>query len=72
MPPYVHMQMQLLSSAGMLPNMTLGTPGAHGAGVTGTQGIGVSTPDAAAVAVATAGLEGVMHMPNDMMLTIGL
>ena len=40
-------------------------------GVTGTQGIGVSTPDAAAVADATAGLEGVMHMPNDMMLTKG-
>jgi hypothetical protein len=33
------------------------------------QGTGVSTPAAAVVAVATAGFEGVMHMPNGMMLT---
>jgi hypothetical protein len=65
------MQVQVLSSAGMLPRITLGTPGIHGAGVTGTQGTGVSTPAAAVVAVATAGFEGVMHMPNGLMLTIG-
>lgn len=70
-PPQVHMQVQVLSSAGMLPRITLGTPGIHGAGVTGTQGTGVSTPAAAVVAVATAGFEGVMHMPNGLMLTIG-
>jgi hypothetical protein len=49
----------------------LGTPGAHGAGVAGTQGIGVSTPSAAAVAAATVGFAGDEHMPNDMMLTNG-
>jgi hypothetical protein len=35
-------------------------------------GIGVSTPMAAAVAAATAGFAGDMHMPNGMMLTMGL
>jgi hypothetical protein len=34
--------------------------------------IGVSTPIAAAVAVATVGLARLMHAPNVMMLTIGL
>jgi hypothetical protein len=34
-------------------------------------GIGVSTPKAAAVAAATSGFDGVMHMPNGMILTIG-
>jgi len=46
-------------------------PVIHGAGVTGMQGMGVNTPKAAAVAAATAGLLGVMHMPNGIMLTIG-
>jgi hypothetical protein len=35
------------------------------------QGIGVSTPNAAAVAAATAGFAGDMHMPNGMMFTKG-
>src|SRR5438552_19077273 len=34
------------------------------------QGCGVSTPSAAEVAAATAGLAMLMHMPNGMMLTI--
>jgi hypothetical protein len=36
------------------------------------QGMGVNTPKAAAVADATAGFVGVVHMPNGMMLTMGL
>ena len=40
--------------------------------VFGTQGIGVSTPSAAAVAEATTGFEGLLHIPKGMMLTIGL
>ena len=35
-------------------------------------GIGVSTPNAADVADATAGLARLMHMPNGAMLIIGL
>lgn len=44
----------------------------HGAGVTGTHGIGVRTPNAAVVAEATTGLAIERHMPNGMMFTIGL
>jgi hypothetical protein len=36
------------------------------------QGIGVSTPSAAAVAAATSGFAGEMHIPKDMIFTIGL
>jgi hypothetical protein len=36
------------------------------------QGIGVSTPSAAAVAAATSGLAGDMHMPNGMIFIIGM
>jgi hypothetical protein len=45
-------------------------PGVHGV-VTGTQGIGVSTPNAAAVAAATVGFARLVHMPNGAMFTIG-
>jgi len=44
----------------------------HGAGVTGTQGIGVSTPRAAAVAEATTGFAMERHRPNGTIFTIGL
>ena len=55
----------------MPPIVTIGEPGAQGAGVTGTHGIGVNTPKAAAVADATAGLAMDMHMPKGGMLVIG-
>jgi hypothetical protein len=51
--------------------MQLVEPGVHGDVVTGTQGIGVSTPSAAAVADATAGFVGVMHIPNGGMFLTG-
>ncbi len=70
-PAHMHMQVDVLSSIGMLPSSTVGDPGIHGAGVFGTHGIGVSTPIAAAVAAATAGLAGEMQTPNGRMLTIG-
>ena len=44
--------------------MTVGQPGTHGAGMLGTQGIGVNTPPAAAVADATCGLAGLLHIPK--------
>ena len=56
----------------MLPIMTVGDPGAHGAAVTGTQGMGVSTPSAAAVAAATVGFEGELHIPNGGIFAIGM
>jgi len=61
----------VLFKAGMLPNITVGEPGVHGAGMTGTQGIGVSTPIAAAVAEATVGFARDVHTPNGRILTIG-
>lgn len=51
---------------------TVGDPGAHGVEVTGIQGIGVSTPRAAAVAAATVGLARELHIPKGEMLTSGL
>ncbi len=43
---------------------TVGDPGAHGAAQAGMQGWGVSTPKAAAVAEATAGLARELHIPK--------
>jgi len=72
MPPQLHMHLEELFRAGILPTSTVGEPGAQGADVTGTHGIGVSAPIAAAVADATAGLASDWHMPNGMMFTRGL
>src|ERR1700757_4592151 len=71
-PPQMHINWEVLSSVGMLPSSTVGAPGTQGAGVFGMQGMGVSTPRAAAVAAATVGLAGDMHMPKGMMLVIGM
>jgi hypothetical protein len=62
--------LEVLFSAGMPPIRQVGEPGTQGM-VTGTQGIGVSTPMAAAVAAATVGLAIDMHMPNGGILVIG-
>ncbi len=48
-----------------------GDVGIHGALVAGMQGIGVKTPKAAAVAAATIGFEGVVHIPKLGMFMIG-
>jgi len=69
-PPQEHMHVEVLFKAGMPPIITVAEPGTQGA-VTGMQGIGVSTPRAAAVAAATVGLAMDMHMPNGGMLTMG-
>ena len=46
-------------------------PGIQGAEVTGIQGIGVSTPSAAAVAAMTIGFVGELHIAKGMMFFIG-
>src|SRR5688572_2696645 len=71
-PPHRQVSFETSSSAGMFASSTVAAPGAHGATVFGMHGIGVRTPSAAAVAAATVGLAGLVHMPNGMMLTIGL
>ena len=71
-PPQLHISLELLSSVGMLPIKMVGDPTIQGDAVAGTQGIGVSTPSAAAVAAATVGFDGDIHIPNGGMFTIGL
>src|SRR3954469_4577449 len=71
-PPHIQVQVETLSSAGMPPSMTVEAPGAQGATVFGMHGIGVNTPRAAAVAEATVGFDGDMHMPKVGMFIIGL
>ncbi len=65
------MHLEAFVRAGMLPIITLGQPGIQGAAVAGIQGIGVNTPRAAAVAAATIGLEGLMHIANGTMFMNG-
>jgi hypothetical protein len=71
-PPQLHISFEVLLSAGWLPTSTVGDPTTHGAAVAGTQGIGVKTPSAAAVAAATVGFASDEHMPNGRILTNGL
>jgi hypothetical protein len=68
--PVAH-QLAAVVDGGMLPIITVGEPGTQGAAVTGMQGMGVRTPSAAAVAAATIGLEGELHMPKGAILTMG-
>lgn len=71
-PPHVHINFELLLRDGIPATRTVGEPGIHGAVVTGMQGMGVSTPIAAAVAAATVGFEGEMHIEKGRILTKGL
>ena len=71
-PPHMHISLLVLVSVGKPPVITCGLPGAHGATVLGTQGMGVSTPQAAEVAEATVGFANERHIPKVGMLTMGL
>ena len=70
-PPHMHINWQVLSSDGIWPSVAVGAPGVQGVIVIGMHGIGVSTPSAAVVAAATIGLDGLMHIPNGAILSIG-
>jgi hypothetical protein len=70
-PAQSQMHVHSLVSAGIPPTITLGQPGIQGADVIGTHGIGVSTPRAAAVALATSGLAMDIHIPKVGMFVIG-
>ena len=72
MPPHMQFKVQVLLSVGMFPSITSAVPGTHGVAVTGIHGTGVNTPKAAAVAEATMGFDGVVHMANGGILTIGI
>ena len=72
LPAQLHMHFDESVRAGLPLIVTLVAPGVQGAVVTGMQGIGVSTPRAAAVADATVGLAIDWHIPKGMMFTIGM
>lgn len=71
-PPKLHWQVDALSNAGTLSISTAGTPGIQGLAVAGIHGAGVSTPKAAAVAAATAGFDGSLHIPKGTIFANGL
>jgi hypothetical protein len=71
-PAHMHIHLLVLFKVGMLASSTVGAPGTHGAGVLGMHGMGVNTPKAAAVAAATVGFAGELHIPNGKIFTIGL
>ena len=71
-PAHMHINVEMLSRVGISPSNTVGAPGTQGETVAGMHGIGVRTPMAAAVAAATIGFAGDMHMPNGMILTSGM
>ena len=70
-PPHMQMHLDVLSSAGILAINTVGAPGIQGVTVMGMQGIGTSTPNAAAVAAATTGFAIELQTPNGKILSIG-
>ena len=41
-PAHMHINLELLDKAGMLPSSTVGAPGTHGAGVAGMHGIEIA------------------------------
>ena len=70
-PPHMQLHVHVSVKAGISAIVTETAPGTQGATVTGTHGIGVSTPSAAAVAEATSGLLMVLHIPKVGMFSIG-
>ena len=66
------MHLHVLFTAGLPPTRTVEDPGAQGADITGTQGIGVSTPAAADVAADTCGFAMDVHIPKGIMFVIGM
>lgn len=71
MPAHVHISIADLSRAGTPCTRTVVAPEIQGAVVTGTQGMGVSTPFAAAVAAATVGFASEVHMAKGVIFAMG-
>lgn len=74
-PPNEHIHFEVLFNAGKLFTKTVGEPGAHGVQAgkqgtgtygPGTNGTGTNIPRDCAVAVITAGLPGLLHIPNEV------
>src|SRR5579871_2638190 len=70
-PAQAHEHVEVLARALTSSMAAIFAPGVHGPETTGTHGIGVSTPIAAAVAEATCGFDWLWHIPNGAMFTMG-
>jgi hypothetical protein len=70
-PPHAQLHIDPAVSALLPPIVVRNAPGSQVPTIVGTQGIGVSTPSAAAVAAATVGFARLEHMPNGGTLTPG-
>lgn len=70
-PPKEHMHVLSSLSAGRPPSRIVLVPGAQGAATIGVHACGVRTPEAAAVAEATAGLAIELHMPKPLIFLYG-
>ena len=70
-PAYAHITFDTDVNAGLPAISTFTFPGVQGAGITGIQGIGVKTPNAAAVADATVGFAILLHIPKGIIFFIG-
>ena len=66
-PAYAHISLQSLVRQGLPSTRTFGFVGIHVPAGIGIHGWGVSTPSAAAVAAATAGLANDVHIPKGPM-----
>lgn len=70
-PPQAHMHLLCIVASGTSMKDSNSLGGAQGSTTTGTQGIGVSTPSAAAVAAITSGFSMLLHIPKLGMFTSG-
>jgi hypothetical protein len=70
-PHHEHMHRSPLQMTGPAVPRVVGFDDIQGTDTAGTQGAGVKTPEAAAVAAITAGLVGALHTPKGAILTIG-
>jgi hypothetical protein len=71
-PAQLHIHVETEFNAGRLPIVTVGDPGVQGEDVTGIHGCGVNTPIAADVAAATWGFAKLLHIPKEVMFTMGI
>lgn len=70
-PPHMQLQVHADVRAEKLLIFVAVAPGVHGDVVFGMHAEGVGTPNAAAVAAATAGLDCVVHMPKGGIFSTG-
>jgi hypothetical protein len=64
--------MESLFKIGIFFIIIVGLSGNHGDTVIGIHGIGVRTPNAAAVAAITMGLARLIHIPKGIIFSIGM